>query len=99
MNNIHEQAILKFGRDNQMLKCIEEMSELTQVLAKYINMSLSLTQAELRQLDYDICEEIADVQIVLDQMKLLFPDWKEHKKRKIDRLEDIVNDKKNSKKN
>jgi len=57
--NIHQKSLDKFGADNQHLKLIEEMAELTQAILNGTNVS----------------EEIADVQIVLDQIKLLHPDW------------------------
>lgn len=88
--NIHEQAINKFGKESQMLKCIEEMAELTKELSKYLNTSLKLDVAKLRQLEHNICDEIADVQITLDQLKLLFPAWQFCEARKLKRLEELV---------
>ena len=70
--NIHQQALHKFGADHQHLKLIEEMAELTQAILKGTNIS----------------EEIADVQIVLDQMKLLHPDWISWEQVKLKRLEE-----------
>ena len=83
-------AIDKFGADNQMLKCIEEMAELTKEMSKYLNLSIKLSEAQLAQVSSNICEEIADVQIVLEQMKLLFPDWKQHEEIKLKRLEELI---------
>jgi len=91
--NIHEQAINKFGRDSQMLKAIEEMAELTKEFSKYLNTSLKLDIAKLRQLEYNICDEIADVQITLDQIKLLFPAWKLREEKKLERLKELVKEK------
>lgn len=88
--NIHEQALEKFGRDSQMLKAIEEMAELTKELSKYLNTSLKLDIAKLRQLEYNICDEIADVQITLDQIKVLFPAWQLREEKKLERLEELV---------
>lgn len=88
--NIHEQTINKFGRDSQMLKCIEEMAELTKELSKYLNTSLKLDIAKLRQLEYNICDEIADVQITLDQIKVLFPAWQLREEKKLEKLEELV---------
>jgi len=51
------------------------MAELTQAIIKHSN----------------IAEEIADVQIVLDQLKLLYPDWKSWEQVKIQRLKEICN--------
>ena len=73
-----------------MLKCIEEMAELTKELSKYLNTSLKLDVAKLRQLEYNICDEIADVQITLDQIKVLFPAWQLREEKKLNRLEKLV---------
>lgn len=72
---LYEKALDKFGNQNQKLKLIEEMAELTQAIIK----------------DSNIAEEIADVQIVLDQLKLLYPDWKSWEQVKIQRLKEICN--------
>lgn len=52
-----------YGKDNQVLIAIEEMSELTKELCKYF-----------RRFDRDkeIIEEIADAEIMLEQLKCLF---------------------------
>ena len=73
-----------------MLKAIEEMSELTKELSKYLNTSLKLDVAKLRQLEYNICDEIADVQITLDQIKILFPAWQLREEKKLERLKELV---------
>ena len=57
---LYRDAIDKFGKDTQILKCIEEMAELTQALCKG---------------DHDnIIEEMVDVRICLDQMALIYID-------------------------
>lgn len=56
-------ALCTYGPDKQMLKLIEEMSELTKEIVKY-----RLGRDNLRE----IAEEMADVQIMLDQMTLHF---------------------------
>lgn len=73
--NQYEKAFDKFGNQHQKLKLIEEMAELTQAIIK----------------DSNISEEIADVQIVLDQIKLLYPNWKSWEQVKIQRLKEICN--------
>ena len=73
-----------------MLKAIEEMAELTKELSKYLNTSLKLDIAKLRQLEYNICDEIADVQITLDQIKVLFPAWQLREEKKLEKLEELV---------
>lgn len=60
---IYRAAIEKYGDNHQMMMCIEEMSELTKELCKNIRGRNNKEQ---------IAEEIADVQIMLEQMKILF---------------------------
>jgi|LakMenE01Jun11ns_1017448.scaffolds.fasta_scaffold9240032_1 NTP pyrophosphatase (non-canonical NTP hydrolase) len=73
--NTHQKALDKFGSDQQHLKLIEEMAELTQAILK----------------DSNIAEEIADVQIVLDQIKLIHPQWISWEQVKMQRLKEICN--------
>lgn len=56
-------ALAAFGRDSQMMMAIEEMSELTKELCKNGRGQENATH---------IAEEIADVQIMLRQMVMLF---------------------------
>ena len=60
-NGIYELALKKFGLEKQMIKCIEELSELQKELCKH-----SLGQGNIEH----IIEEIADVEIMLEQMKI-----------------------------
>lgn len=77
--NLHQQALTKFGEQKQKDMLIEEMSELTQALLK-----------DRRGRESNIPEEIADVQIVLDQIKLLYPDWISWEQVKLKRLEELL---------
>ena len=77
--NIHQQALTKFGEQKQKDMLIEEMSELTQALLK-----------DRRGRESNISEEIADVQIVLDQIKLLHPDWISWEQVKLKRLDELL---------
>jgi len=82
-NKLLTDAYTKWGYGTQALIWIEEMAELIQKLAKQdrkINPSFR-TQ---------IIEELADVDICLDQMKILYPDFQEIKERKIQRLKRLV---------
>lgn len=76
---IHQRALNKFGEQNQKDMAIEEMSELTQALMK-----------ERRGRESNVAEEIADVQIVLDQMKLLYPNCISWEQIKLARLEEML---------
>jgi hypothetical protein len=72
--NIHERLLAKFGEENQKLKTIEEMAELIQAIIKGTNVS----------------EELADTQIMLDQMKIIYPQWKEWELIKIKHIEQNI---------
>lgn len=67
--NILLRAIVEYGAEAQTDMMIEEMSELTKALLKHRRKESEKT------LD-NILEEIADVQIMLDQMKLIHDDGK-----------------------
>lgn len=80
--NIYRQAIEKWGAEGQITMVFEEMAELQKELCK------SLRGKENR---IEIAEEMADVEIMLAQMKLLFnieEGVKRHKKLKLKRLEE-----------
>ena len=65
-NDVLTSALEQYGRDTQIDMMIEEMSELAKALMKYRrHVYDDIFQREVQ-------EEIADVQIVLDQMKILF---------------------------
>lgn len=83
---IYRDALDKFGADMQALVCIEEMSELQKELCK---------QTRGKGHRVHIAEEIADVQIMLAQMILLFDlessveEWRDIK---LSRLRDRLSD-------
>jgi len=85
---ILRQAIDAYGPTAQMTMMVEECSELIKALCKHQRDSGG-TYAD------NVCEEIADVQIVLDQMKMIFSPYtiaqfEEQKlKRLRERLEEI----------
>lgn len=60
---IYREAIEKYGANHQMMMAIEEMSELTKELCKNMRG---------RNNRENIAEEIADVSIMIEQMKILF---------------------------
>ncbi len=72
---LYRQALEKWGTA-QIIITFEEMAELQKELSKYLRGKENITE---------IAEEIADVTIMLEQMKLLF------------NIEDIVKDYKNQK--
>ena len=62
-NEIYEQAIKTFGAKHQIVKAVEELSELVTALARY-----SLGEGDLD----NIAEEIADVEVMCEQLTMIF---------------------------
>jgi hypothetical protein len=75
--SIYLTLLQKFGYDHQAGILVEEMAELTQAISKH-----------RRGLDHNTAEEIADVQIVLDQLKLANPKWLTWQQIKLKRIEE-----------
>ena len=97
-------AIDSYGRVNQVIKTVEELSELSQALCKsfirlnYTKEKISL-EDDLKSVD-NIFEEIADVEIMLEQCKIMFQcdkEVNEWKQKKIERLERRINEKRKAK--
>lgn len=63
----------RFGANNRMLQTIEEMGELIQAICKYQRIETGDRTCNKQQFDvsYNIAEEIADVEICLEQLKYL----------------------------
>lgn len=88
-------AIDSYGRVNQVIKTVEELSELSQALCKSLirlNYTKEKTSLEddLKSVD-NIFEEIADVEIMLEQCKIMFQcdkevnEWKQEKIKRLER--------------
>ncbi len=58
-----QRAVKAYGKDHQLIICMEEMAELTKELSKNLRGHNNLQE---------IAEEVADVEIMLEQVKLLF---------------------------
>ena len=80
---ILQEAIEKYGVESQCDMCIEEMSELMKALLKLRRES---TQTGYQKCRENIREEIADVQIMLDQMRMIYGDTTEQENFKLERL-------------
>lgn len=81
MTAVCQRAVDAWGKQSQLVICMEETAELTKELSK-----------NLRGQDNDlgIAEEIADVEIMLEQLKLIFdirPDVENMKNEKLIRLD------------
>jgi len=81
--NIEELAIKKWGVKNQILKTIEELGELSSALSRYL-----LYKDETYE--YEVIDELADCQIMLDQIRTIFPEMSERIYSKRERLAQIV---------
>lgn len=79
IQEIEKAAIEVFGKESQKDIFIEESAELTKELLKERRGADNLT---------DILEEMADVEIALDQMKLIYGSCEKMKEKKILRLKD-----------
>ncbi len=84
---ILQKAINTYRVENQMIKTVEELSELSQALCKILTSKFTDDNSEIFE---NIFEEIADVEIMLEQCKIMFQCDKEvnkWKQEKIERLE------------
>ena len=78
---VYEKAFEEFGSENQIVVCIEELSELQKELTKHLRGGGDLDR---------IADEIADVRITVEQMENYFGienEVAEHMDRKVKRLE------------
>lgn len=78
-------AICHYGTEAQISKTIEEASELIRALCRYQQKGIECSEDEI----LNIVEEIADVQIMCDQMEMVILGGtavKEMKKKKLSRL-------------
>lgn len=80
---ILEKAISTYGREAQTNMMLEEMGELITAINKYRRAYIG---AEKSVALANIVEEMADVQIMLDQMRLMFGDTTEQEEYKVQRL-------------
>lgn len=64
MDDVLKNAIHTFGRKTQALVAVEEMAELQKEVLKNINRN--------EPNEIKIAEEIADVEIMLEQLKLIY---------------------------
>ena len=76
-DELYQKAMELWGIHSQMIKMIEEMSELTTELCYELYDKGSIEA---------IMEELADVEIMLEQIKAAFPSIRAIKKRKLERL-------------
>lgn len=89
-NNTLRKAINKYGKDSQVDMAVEEMSELVQALLKDRRAMRNPAAWDYERIYQNICEEIADVLITLEQLMMIFiceKDVAGYIRAKIERLE------------
>lgn len=62
-------AIERYGSSNQMIKAMEEMGELTRALSRQMTSESATEMLKARR---GVVEELADVEIMLEQLKMIF---------------------------
>ena len=92
MNEVLQKAIDTYGEISQADKCVEEMSELTKALLKL--RYAKPTGVEKDILMDAVSEEMADVEIMLEQLHMIYQNdnkVNEYRQKKIERLERRLN--------
>lgn len=87
--NLYREAIGRYGEPRQIIKAVEELSELAQVLCKAMGDATPEDEANTEALKDHLAEEMADVQIMLDQLIIIFRNAERLQRqmdRKLDRL-------------
>lgn len=77
-------AVEHFGQIHQILKAMEELGELTTALSRWLNREGGETWEERRR---DVLSEVADVEILCEQLERIFGSAQEEKDYKLARLE------------
>lgn len=84
IQTLFEQVEKKYGRIYQMRILQEEASELSAAISQFIRGKISLR---------DLCSEMADVEILLMQMRRFFSELiDEEKEMKLNRVSDMLKD-------
>ena len=68
---VFTEAIAKYGEEKQMRIAQEECAELIQAISKYIRAQSNPDGRYLERAKANLIEEIADVSIMVDQLKLM----------------------------
>lgn len=79
----------QFGIENRLLQCTEECGELIQALCKYqrIQQGDKTCQTDMIHAEYMIAEEMADIELLLEQIKYLLGNEMEVRERKLYKLD------------
>lgn len=78
-----------FGLENRLLQCTEEAGELTQALCKYqrIQQGDKTCQTDMIHAEYMIAEEIADIEICIEQLKYLLVNSRQIEQIKVEKIQ------------
>lgn len=79
----------QFGLENRLLQCTEEAGELIQALSKYqrILHGDKTCQTDMIHAEYMIVEEIADVEICIEQLKYLLVNSRQIEQIKVEKIQ------------
>lgn len=91
MKEILERAIEFYGAEHQELKAVEELAELIKAILKLQDCSKDY---EVKIVQDAVDEEMADVQIMMEQLTMIYDNAERvelQKKKKIERLERRMN--------
>ena len=91
--SLYKKAVWKFGMKSQILMAIEEMSELTKALLKFIR-NVDYNHGDGRAIVENIDEERADVTIMLGQLDVIFSNNSKMMEKKLAHLKKIVEESK-----
>ncbi len=78
---LYEKAVLKWGTSSQLMMLYEEIGELMTAINKYYRERVAVNA---------IIEELADVEIMINQMKVIFGDTEKIKKIKLDKIKKML---------
>jgi NTP pyrophosphatase (non-canonical NTP hydrolase) len=85
MEKLYKKVIEEFGQDAQIIQTVEELNELASALLQF-RRKRETAADDLR----NVLEEIADVEIMIDQLRLIFEEckfeidiWKDYKLKKL----------------
>lgn len=79
----------QFGLENRLLQCTEEAGELIQALSKYqrILQGDKTCQADMVHAEYMIAEEMADIEICIEQLKYLLVNSRQIEQIKVEKIQ------------
>ena len=79
----------QFGLENRILQCKEEAAELIQALCKYkrIQHGDKTCQTDMIHAEYMIAEEMADIEICIEQLKYLLVNSRQIEQIKVEKIQ------------